>query len=181
MPISAVIFQYGKERGYHLPSDNPSEWCYYSLPISYAYIQKNHWNVGFLNYYELKQFPNFMLATPVILLSLFTVKVYISKCSDSLVETKHFRRWIDSPAMRFLPYAFHLMFLVVYGVMSVHVQILTRLIYSSSPLIYLHMARYAAQYFNTSTKSRLFKAVMANYVLYFVVGTLLHSNFLPWT
>lgn len=181
MVMDARLLEYGKERGYHLPSDNPSEWCHYSLPFSYSYIQSNHWNVGFLKYYEIKQFPNFLIATPVIVLSFFTVKVYVGRCSDSLMELRNFRQWMDSRPMKFLPYAFHLAFLVVYGLANVHIQILTRLVYSSSPLIYLHIARYAAQYFNKSSNSRLFKAVMAHFVFYFVIGTLVHCNFLPWT
>jgi len=35
----------------------------------YAYVQKKHWNVGFMRYFELKQIPNFILAAPVLIIS----------------------------------------------------------------------------------------------------------------
>lgn len=145
MSIPPHIEAYGKERGYHMQTDEPNEWCYYTLPMSYGYIQSNHWGVGFLNYYDWKQIPNFLLATPVITLSLFTIFHYISKCSDSLLELRSLRPWIDSRAMRLLPYSFHLVFLLVYGVCNIHIQVLTRLLHSSSPLMYMCMAKYVSQ------------------------------------
>jgi phosphatidylinositol glycan class V len=35
----------------------------------YRYIQEKHWNVGFFRYYQWKQIPNFLLAAPILMLS----------------------------------------------------------------------------------------------------------------
>ncbi len=43
----------------------------------YGHIQDKHWNVGFFRYYEWKQIPNFLLAAPVLLLSIAGVYRWI--------------------------------------------------------------------------------------------------------
>jgi phosphatidylinositol glycan class V len=43
----------------------------------YGWTQRQHWNVGFFRYYELKQIPNFLLAAPILGLSIFAVTQWI--------------------------------------------------------------------------------------------------------
>lgn len=181
MVIPYHIENYGKKRGYHMPHHKPSPWCSYTLPMSYSYIQQTHWNVGFFQYYELKQLPNFALALPVIVISLASVCSYISRCKDALVETKNVRAWLESKPMIFMPYAIHLLFLVTYGIGNVHIQVLTRMIFSSSPLVYFYMARLLGHYLVLKQISLTFKLLLTYHMLYFVVGTAVHCNFYPWT
>ncbi|CAM9343729.1 unnamed protein product [Choristocarpus tenellus] len=45
-------------------------WCKWRVPSLYAYVQAEYWGVGLFRYYTWKQVPNFLLATPVLLLSI---------------------------------------------------------------------------------------------------------------
>ena len=53
-----------------------SPWCSKMFPFPYSYIQDHYWDVGFLRYFELKQIPNFLLAAPIVILSLCSLFSY---------------------------------------------------------------------------------------------------------
>jgi len=60
-----IMFQFF---GYILycSSETKREWCSLFYPNLYGFVQKEYWKVGFLKYYELKQIPNFLLASPIV-------------------------------------------------------------------------------------------------------------------
>ena len=45
----------------------------YTGLLPYSFLQQKHWGVGMFSYYELKQAPNFLLASPIIVLSILTL------------------------------------------------------------------------------------------------------------
>ncbi|TNY17693.1 GPI mannosyltransferase 2 [Rhodotorula diobovata] len=51
-------------------TDEMRPWCTQGLGLSYGWIQREHWNVGPFRYWTLLQLPNFLLASPVLALSL---------------------------------------------------------------------------------------------------------------
>lgn len=55
-------------------------WCNATVPWSYSSIQSRYWDVGFLRYFQMKQVPNFMLCSPVVLMVLSCAWHYIQSC-----------------------------------------------------------------------------------------------------
>ncbi|KAL2645078.1 hypothetical protein R1flu_012665 [Riccia fluitans] len=51
-------------------------WCSASVPYLYGFVQSQYWNVGFLRYFHLKQLPNFLLASPMLALSVCAIVSY---------------------------------------------------------------------------------------------------------
>ena len=74
--LKAHILTYGDERGYKMAHNGMSPYCDSWIQLPYSYVQKHHWDVGFLSYYEYKQMPNFMLAGPMIALCLGAIGYY---------------------------------------------------------------------------------------------------------
>lgn len=70
------------------------EWCKLvngdsaSVFSLYQHVQKVHWNVGFMNYWEIKQVPNFLLAMPILFLSFYGVKTWIGKSWNDFLENE---------------------------------------------------------------------------------------------
>ena len=112
-----------------------SPWCDEFLPMPYGYIQKHYWNVGFLRYFELKQLPNFFLATPIVLMGLtgifeyfknqawmyFKNQAWMNILSLGLLTPRGSSHRLYSPCL--FVYVVHLGFLLVFGVTSMHVQV----------------------------------------------------------
>ncbi|VEL14254.1 unnamed protein product [Protopolystoma xenopodis] len=127
------------DRNDHNNSPASPKWCSETLPVPYMYVQKSIWDVGPFRYFTLKQIPNFVLACPVILLGISAAVAFYKRAPKAYRTLGVIS---ESPSdRRLVPHVFHLLFLCVYGFTHIHVQVLTRMIFSSCPLIYWYGAR----------------------------------------
>lgn len=230
---------------YVLPGSADSPWCNYTIPVSYSYIQNHYWDVGFLKYYQLKQIPNFILASPILFLILYHCMSYIinniSICcrlglkfnifgySNKITykqrqNSKGFGA--NDPAL--FQYVVHVMFLSIFCILFVHIQVSTRILASASPVLFWicssritvgptptsdqntinehfrHIGtgkKIPAHHLsianlegidNMYSKWRTFiitrrmpdyqsRMIQYYFISYFLIGTVLFSNFYPWT
>lgn len=106
---------------YSLPVASPPPWCLSNLPFSYSHIQKSYWSVSLFGYYEFKQIPNFLLASPVVLLSLACAAAFYARAPKTY---KTLGLTAETPRdRRLLPYVLHMLFLTVYGLTHINVQV----------------------------------------------------------
>ncbi|CAK1581118.1 unnamed protein product [Parnassius mnemosyne] len=232
---------------YILPGSAASPWCNNSIPLSYSYIQSHYWDVGFFKYYRLKQIPNFVLASPILFLILYHclcfVKNNLRLCvrlglKDSIFvygylnkmpyRPKQYSKGFGANDPNMFVYVIHAMFLSIFCIIFVHIQVSTRLLASSSPILYWicstrinvgptqtsdqnaineHFRRVSTGkripthhlsianlegVENMYSKWRTFiiskqmpdfqsRFIQCYFIGYLVVGTVLFSNFYPWT
>lgn len=177
-------------------TDLSSPWCLNTVPMAYSYIQSQYWDVGFLKYFELKQIPNFLLAFPMISFMLIKsfqfVKSNFKNCINMGLVKSDFSIY---------PFFLHGLLLTIFCTFFIHVQVTTRMIASSTPIFYwfcsdLFCKRKSKMKRISSLKERVYYIiyllepndayierliVLLWFLVYFVIGTVLFSNFLPWT
>ncbi|XP_044731152.1 GPI mannosyltransferase 2 [Chrysoperla carnea] len=182
--LPQFLIDYGLKNNYKMAAgENVSIWCSYTIPFAYSYVQRVHWDVGFLKYYQFKQIPNFLLASPIIFIM---IQQFIDYVQMKLLRLK----------INFLDFVFvvHAFSLTIFCIFFVHIQVTTRMLCSASPILYWYCAD---KWLNGLNKNSLqlqpnFLFLFKNVILaqkciqfyfftYFVVGTILFSNFLPWT
>jgi GPI mannosyltransferase 2 len=142
--------------------------------FSYARIQEHYWNVGFLKYYQLKQVPNFLLALPIVILGVRSVWFHGSRMLMlRFSKDKHQTSILMTPVETQL---IHLLVMMCIGCFIANVQITTRLLCSSCPLLAIEMGRVLKD-----GSPREQSCLIAYILTYFTLGTVLHVNFYPWT
>ncbi|NXN08690.1 PIGV mannosyltransferase, partial [Indicator maculatus] len=143
--VPQLLVQLARDRGYRLAATAGVKppWCSYRFPVIYSYIQDSYWDVGFLRYFKLRQIPNFLLALPVTLLSSWAAWTYVAAnpwhCLTLGLERRKSeeekpRAGFCCPAV--FVYVVHATVLLVFGFLCMHVQVLTRFLGSSSPILY---------------------------------------------
>ena len=73
-------------------------------------------------------------------------------------------------------YVWYMIALTVFGMVVMHIQVVTRFLCASSPPLYWFAA-------SRILKKKTFqtKAILLYFVFYFVMGSILFSTFYPWT
>ncbi|NXK86006.1 PIGV mannosyltransferase, partial [Formicarius rufipectus] len=228
--IPEPLLQLARDKGYRLAAVDGTKppWCSQRVPLVYSYVQDIYWNVGFLRYFELRQIPNFLLALPVTLLVSWAAWTYVStnprhcltlglERSKSEEEGKP-RDGFCCPAV--FVYVVHSTALLAFGFSCMHVQVLTRFLASSSPILYWFSAHLLEEHepllwstgadnpppgtsvrgkspssrgkgtpdnpvvgllLNWPQLTRLSKSILGFFLCYWLLGLMLHCNFLPWT
>lgn len=200
------IKDYAVQNGFVLAGNRTDEsvspWCSSNFPISYSYVQDHYWQVGFLRYYEFKQIPNFLLALPIVLIIIVNSIKYFRRNKVLCLRLGIFNmkpsvvRSITIGDQNQFVFVVHAFALTVFCVLFVHVQVTTRMLCSSNPMIYFFAAdiflknyyphkkkddHQAVNIFDIRKLSLSQKLIILYFLSYFTVGTVMFSNFLPWT
>lgn len=210
MPVH--ILQYAIENNLILPGRMNSIWCNASLPLAYSYVQRTYWNVGFLSYYQFKQIPNFILALPILYIMLQCIKEFICEYRNELYLLGFFDSKVKSGStnevkkypLNMFVFVIHGLFLTMFCLLFIHIQVSTRLLASATPLPYwycaLTMSHKCIDHINLQfendenmcSKWKVFflfqkqytlqdKFILFYFIGYTIVGCFMFSNFLPWT
>lgn len=123
LEIPDKVEEYGDRKGFVMPSDSLPPWCYDVIPLSYSYVQKEYWGVGFLRYYQWKQLPNFALAIPVVILILhFSTQAIIQKLNRITIDFEE--TIINLINDKITMYAVHAVALTTFCVLCIHIQVI---------------------------------------------------------
>ncbi|CAN6555923.1 unnamed protein product [Malus baccata var. baccata] len=189
----------------HLPS-NMRPWCKTRVPLLYNYIQSHFWGVGFLRYFQVKQLPNFLLASPILSLALCSIVHYsksksetffsleycfpsifmlpfktvnqVNKDGAALVSEEHkLSAKRGYLSVAVLPFILHLGFMAATAFFVMHVQVATCFLSFSPPLYWF--ASYIMK--SRGTGKRWGYIVWAYSAAYIRLGSLLFSNFYPFS
>lgn len=223
-PIPQPLLQLAVDQGYRTAEGNKPPWCSWGLPLIYSYIQDIYWNVGFLRYFELKQVPNFLLAAPMAILVAWATWTYVTThpwlfLTLGMQRSKN-KKTLEKPEPGFLSprvfvYLVHAAALLLFGSLCMHVQVLTRFLCSSTPIVYWFSSHLLLDQepllksleavpgkppagdpppgqkvprnsimgllYNWKTCSLVTRCVLGYFVTYWLLGLLLHCNWLPWT
>lgn len=217
--------------------DKLRPWCKAKIPLLYNFIQSHYWGVGFLRYFQLKQLPNFLLASPILSIALCSIihfvklqpkeffslgfqvapKNYgdasmllspgINTKNSSLLERETSTVSQEDQARRrrkssskeagptvlsrenmstdklgkfsiiIIAFVLHLGFMVATAFFVMHVQVATRFL-SASPPIYWFASHVLVSPGTRKGWGHLIWGYCAAYIL---IGSLLFSNFYPFT
>ncbi|VDN06034.1 unnamed protein product [Thelazia callipaeda] len=204
--IPDVVYQYALLNGLVLPCDlNNLTWCtqgrnmFNPMPMFYKNIQKKYWQVEPFGYWQWKKIPCFTMAAPATLIIFYGCLLEISRIRTLYKSLFDAVLGTFQCANNVLPFTIHALILTALALVLYNVEVVTRILFSSSPFIYLVIAQYMdsrtplvtlddVQYppifpfFPNFSRTHWMHTLLLCYLLgYFYIGTLLHVNWLPFT
>ena len=124
----------------------------------YSMVEQKYWDVRLFGYYQLRHLPDFIIAAPSLFLG-------VASCVQG------FTRAFQTRSFWALSLVAHSVTLLVICLTTANVQIVTRLLLSSSPLFVWENALFA----------RRWPILLVYWVGYCFVGSVVFALFLPWT
>lgn len=180
----------------------PPKWRWEILLIKsvYAALQARYWNVGFLRFYQWRQLPNFLLGLPPLALACFILswifQPVVEKVATSDRRVIAIKQWLKGEEqVLLLALGVHMAAVLLVTMGWAHLQISSRLLGSSSPLLYLAMGLLVEGHFSGErgasrrkdrregcpAREEIAAHLVCSYlVLFAVVGTALHVNGFPF-
>jgi GPI mannosyltransferase 2 len=162
-------------------SSTPEPWCLNRIPLIYSHVQAKYWydcniiklivrDVGFLRYWTTSQLPNFLIASPHILLSVFAV-------SNHLRNKPTIYTFLSNPLT---PHVLALAGMSFLLFTSMHVQIATRVL-TAFPALYWYVAGKVVEDVQGVwvERTRFWEGGVRAIVVFGCVGAVLYSAFLP--
>ena len=180
----------------------PPVWCGDKIfPNIYSHIQKTHWGLGAFAYYQFRKLPNFILASPVVTLISLSTFHYLKTRGWQEVKCLGFHTILEKldkkkgslkfTSRNIFVFVVHINFLLLFSLIFMHVEVSTRMIFSSSPFPYWIAASFISRDIKKYQKKLNYKSwkhfssttrcLIIYFVVYFFLGCLLHTNFFPWT
>mmetsp|Transcript_117029 Transcript_117029/g.342764 ORF Transcript_117029/g.342764 Transcript_117029/m.342764 type:complete len:440 (+) Transcript_117029:82-1401(+) len=155
-------------------------WCRRRLPSVYSHVQAHYWQVGFLQYFQWRQIPNFLLAAPAVCIATWGVCRYIGGVAEDWRRRRADGKWDSRAAVAawpLLPHVVHWGALTAFICLCANVQIVTRVTSAACPMHHWFVSSLLAQYKGGVVAQLLWSHI----ILWNVLGVIMHPNFLPWT
>lgn len=77
--LPLIIQNYLLQHKLNTPGKEVPSWCKKEIPFSYSSVQSQYWDVGLLRYFTWNQVPNFLLASPILILVLLYSLCYLEQ------------------------------------------------------------------------------------------------------
>jgi phosphatidylinositol glycan class V len=167
-----IYHQYSGYRVFCQETDTPAQWCSNYPPSIYTYVQSKYWNVGFLRYWTLQQFPNLLLATPVLVLLSYHSTQSVRLFTNHLFDKAQPRSLSPFDSRSLAPHGIHAFVFTSILLFASHTQIILRFA-ASLPFTYWSAARLLVEH------PRLGKWWVGWSVVWGAVSLVLWSTFLP--